>query len=181
MMKALKLFVTVLAAGTILAGLSLPVMAASQVSDQMMLQEQTRLIKQIRQDTGMAQAEVDAMRLELRNAMRSAGGSEPVRAMVRTAHAEGCQGECLRETVRLMTRTMDQGLTAEEAQNMIRKEVRNCVRERSETGMSESEMCQKLHLRMEERIQARLRTSQDTSSGAGRDRNSRSGGSGGRK
>jgi len=181
-MKAQRCFFTVLAAGMLLAGLVLPVLAASQTSDQVMLQEQARLMEQIQQDTGMSQDQVEALRAELRNALRAAGEGAPVRAMVRAANADGCQGECLRETLRLMAKTMDQGLTAGESQTMLRKEIRNCVRERAETNISINEMCQRLRSRVEETLQLRLHTGQGSTTGSGKNGGSGGGGSGsGRK
>jgi len=105
-MKIQKRFLTVLTAAIIFASLSVPVMAESQTSDQLMLQKQLHLLMdQIRLDTGMSPEEVEALRFELRNALRAAGEGGPVRAMVRAANADGCQGECLREALRQRTRT----------------------------------------------------------------------------
>ena len=175
-METGKRLLTIFAAAVFLAVLYVPAMAASETADQQMLQEQTRLMAQIQQDTGMSPENVEALRMELRTSTRAAGESGPVRAMVRTAHAEGCQGQCLRETLRLMTKAMDEGLTAGKAQNMLRKEIRNCVRERNETGISESEMCDRLRSRMETQLMKRLRTGQGTAAGSGK-----GGGMGGKK
>ena len=172
-----KRFLTFFSVAGLLAAMCVPAIAASETANQQMLQEQARLMAQIRQDTGMSPEDVEALRMELRTATRAAGESGPVRAMVRTAHADGCQGECLRETLRLMTKAMDKGLTAGEAQSMLRKEIRNCMRERKETGISESEMCQQLRSRMETRIVNRLRTGQGTAAGSGKI----GGGGGGKK
>jgi hypothetical protein len=163
-MKIRKKFPSmVLAAAVVLTAAAYPAAAANQ--ERTMLQEQEKLMAQVMQDTGMSAGEVEGLQMQLQNALRAAGEGSPVRSMVRTAYREGCHGECLGTALDGMAKAMKQNYSAGEAQSMIRKEIRTCVRERAETGISEAEMAVRLRTRLEERILARVRADQEASEG----------------
>jgi hypothetical protein len=127
-----------------------------QERGKLMLHDQTRLMQQICKDTELSQEEIEIIRPEVNRSLQVAGDGEPVHSMVKAAKSEGCQGECLAESLRLHTRAMEQGYSGEEAQGMIRREIRNCVQVRNEIGMNDAEMGQWLRNRVEARILARI-------------------------
>jgi hypothetical protein len=135
-----------------------------QDRDRLMLQDQSRIMEQICKDRELSQEEIAGITREVKRSFQAAGDVEPIRSMIRTAKTVGCRGECLVESLRLHTRSMEQGYSAGEAQSMIRREIRNCVRESTETGISDEELAQRLRIRVETRILARAHEEEGGSS-----------------
>lgn len=142
----------VVAAGLLVAGLSASAWADDQ--DRTRDRDLLQLRDQIHKDTNLSPQELDALGPELKQYLLQKGSGEQVRAMIQTALQNNCKATCLGETIRTMNRAMTQGVSDQEAQNMVSNALRDQIRERDQKRLTltDQELGDKVRAQVQERL-----------------------------
>jgi hypothetical protein len=102
--------------------------------------------ERLRAEFGLTDAEVGEVAPQVRVHVRAGGGVGVLRAMLRSALADGCRAGCLGEVLHAVNRAVALGYDADEAERMVAEELHRAAADGGAAGLGD-----RLRARMERR------------------------------